>query len=337
MKFSFSLYKNIMKATVGGLAYKFKIKSRRHVLFFHEIFIEYLKECLKIGYKNELRLIGVKWGYLIMSELLPPGFKRLPKSIVLNSIMKKIWSNLGLIEDYRVEIKDNNIFVYTLNEVTTKSAGPNELMVGFHEGILSGLFGCQITCKSASQGHEICEYVFELRNTYFKLESKGKSTYDKLNRYLEIEGFTLKDALKNSIFQLKEKNKIYFRGKEVYPIENTLFPLLGNSNILMDKLSYISYNFFKEIIDPTPSIEQKLSLIKTLLQCMGWGLIQITLKENEIIFEIKYPPYGLQFEKDNWNFILKVILGYLWLINKKFKIQKLKERTQKLVVTYSIG
>ena len=69
---------------------------------------------------------------------------------------------------------------------------------------------------------------------------------------------------------------------------------------------------------------------------MGWGILTIIKKEKEIIIEIKNPPYGIQKESDNWDFIINVILGYLWVIDKKFRIIEIKCFFKKLIIKYGL-
>ncbi len=76
-------------------------------------------------------------------------------------------------------------------------------------------------------------------------------------------------------------------------------------------------------------------MIKSVLQMMGWGTINIIIEKKKIVFHINNLPYGLQLEKDNWNFLIRVILGYLWLLDKKFKIMNVKTCYKKLIVNYS--
>ena len=50
--------------------------------------------------------------------------------------------------------------------------------------------------------------------------------------------------------------------------------------------------------------------------------------------KIKNPPLGIQKENDNWDFLILTILGYLWLIDKNFKIKEVG-MGKKLSVLYS--
>jgi hypothetical protein len=210
-------------------------------------------------------------------------------------------------------------------------------MIGFFNGCLNAYFGLRTDCINAVQNKNSCEYVFRIRYKPIKIKARKKVVYDKLNYLQEIKGFTLQDALKSGIFQLRQSNRIYFRGRPILNIENTLFHIISNYNLLLDQVPHISHNFFKKIIKKTSADERKIILLKTLMQVLGWGIVKIVIKNRrEIIMEIRNPPYGLQIEKDNWKFLCNVILGYLWLIDKKFKIKNIILAHKKLDVTFSV-
>ena len=58
-------------------------------------------------------------------------------------------------------------------------------------------------------------------------------------------------------------------------------------------------------------------------------------EKNIIKLEIKNQPYGMQNEKDNWIFLINTILGYLWLVDRDFKVERVAEGYKKLDVTYA--
>jgi len=178
--------------------------------------------------------------------------------------------------------------------------------------------------------------VYELDGICTAIKSKSKGQYNKLN-YIEedIRGVDLKNALEKNILHLSKGNKLYFRGKFLCPIENTIFHLIGNKGIMLNKISEISYDYFSILIDDESNIERKLILLKTLLQVMGWGVVKIVIKsDTKISVDIKNPPYGLQLEKDKWDFLLRTIQGFLWLINTNFKIEKINEGYKRITVDY---
>ncbi len=202
-------------------------------------------------------------------------------------------------------------------------------------GICNSLFDSGIDVVKVSQTRNLNRYVFRKdRNRKFRIRSKGKKTYDRLNCLKPVKGFTLHEALERKIFQLRG-NRIYFRGGSVYTVESTLFHLVGEKKILADRIPEISYNFFRRVIDSKTTVTRKLGLIKILLQTMGWGVVKILERKKKIIFEIRNPPFGLQMERDNWIFLVNAVLGYLWILDKGFKLESAKHQGKLLEVVYS--
>jgi hypothetical protein len=337
MRLSESLNKNIIEVTAGRLLNKFKIKSRRNVLFFEDILANYIKECEKAGYEREMERVAQNWCILTTKQLVPDYIKKLPFSLLF-SILKIVWFNLGTIDDLKI-VKNNNIVeIKTKNEAITRTIGKNECSKGFYAGILNVLSKSEVECIKAMQTRKSCNYIYEIKDKHFReIKTKEKENYDKLNQLPNIKGITLKDALKANIFQLKNNNKLYFRGKSLWYVENTGFHILGNRKILLERIPHLSYNYFKNIIKKYSTDTEKLTLLKTLLQLMGWGIVKIISQEKKILFELSYLPYGLQMEKDNWNLLISTILGYLWLINKNFEIENIKEHHRKILITYSLS
>lgn len=335
MRLSTSLSRNVMEATVGGLIYKFKIRGRRHVLFFEEIMANYIKECEKVGHVDEMRDIGREWGSLIIKQRVPDVLKKLPPHIFLNIVMGRIWVNLGLMDSLIATKKGELIEVQTKNEAVTRFNGKTAVSIGYYEGILSILNKSQVECIDSIQTKESCKYKFKIINVPFDVESKDKNAYLRLNYLPEIEGFTLKDALRKNIFQLNEKNQICFRKKLTPPVENTVFHLFSNRGILIEAVSDISYDYFKEIIQEDSSDEEKLVLLKTLLQVMGWGKVKFSKGLETAKMIISNPPYGLQKEKDNWDFLIMTVLGYLWTLDRGFRVSNIEESYKKIGISFS--
>lgn len=324
MRLSEAIGKKILRATSGGVLYRFKGRPRRHILFFEDILANYVKACEDAGFGDEVQAMGQEWTSRVVQEFIPNTLRSMPKTLFVNLIMRKIWSNLGLVLYIHADQKGRLIELNTKGEVITRIIGENHLGIGSYQGILNVLYGSHVECKSALQTKDSCKYVFELKDKTFKIKSKTKEEYSKLNRPTNGVGSNLENALKSGIFRLGENNRMYFRGKSVFATENTLLHILGNHSIIMDKTPEISYNYFKEIVERDTSPEKKLRLIKTLLSAMGYGIINIIVEDKRLLFRIRTPPYGLQTDEDNWNFLVNTILGYLWLINEKFKIEKIK-------------
>ncbi len=323
MRLSEALNRKILSTSSSGILYRFKGKPRRHILLFEDIIANYVKACENSGFGAELQTIGQEWTSRIVQEFIPNTLRRLPRILFINLVMRKIWSNLGLVYYLHAEQQGNFIELNTQGEVITRLIGKNHLGLGSYQGVLNTLFRSNLECKSNSQTKDHCKYIFEIKNKKFEIESKTKEEYFRLNSPNFSEGNTLENALKSGIFQLRENNRMYFRGKSVFATENTLLHIFGNYSILMEKIPGISYSYFKEIVETEASPEKKLQLIKTLLKVMGYGNVQIIFEGNRVLFRIRNPPYGLQKEADNWDFIVNIIQGYLWLINKKFEVDKI--------------
>lgn len=335
MQLSELLERNVLNTNVGNILNRFKIKHRRIVLFFEDILANYIRECENAGYEKEMKEIGQKWCVLTTKQLVPEVLKKLPLSIFF-LFLKKMWINMGLMDNLNIVKNKNIIKIETKNEGVTRIIGRNNTMLGFYTGVLNIFFKSQIECIESLQTKKYCNYVFTIENRPLEIyHCKTKKIYNKLNFLPNIEGLTLKDALKKRIFYLKENNKIYFRKKPIVTVENTGFHIVSNKDILLEKVPLISYKYFKEFIKEKTTKEKKLTLLKNLLQIMGWGFVNIIFNNKYIIIEIKNPPYGLQLEKDNWNFLVQTIVGYLWLLDKNFKIINIEKNYKKLTIKFS--
>jgi hypothetical protein len=322
-----------METSVGGVINKFKVKKRRNVLFFEEILAKYVKECEDAGHEEKIFEIGKKWSELTTFSLLPDLLKKVPITVFLNNLAKKIWINLGLVDDLHCEKSGDRIIIETKNEYVTRIIGENEFAVGLFAGSLSAFTNKEIKCTPISQTLNSSSYKCVIgKRVWNPPKSKTKREYEKMNYFPPTKGFTLKDALKKNIIYL-DKNIPCFRGKSIIPIESTFFHLVANQGLEMEKVPQICYNFFNEIIDKNTSKEKRLELLKNLLRMMGWGHVSFLFGKN-ITLMIKKPPYGLQLEKDNWDFIVNVILGFLWTLDRKLKIET-KEFSSNIRVIYS--
>jgi len=68
---------------------------------------------------------------------------------------------------------------------------------------------------------------------------------------------------------------------------------------------------------------------------MGWGIVKLKFKKNEVVIKIDYPPHGLQLEKDNWEFLTRTIEGYLLNMNDSLKLKSTRFKNNSLIITYS--
>ena len=334
MRLSESLRKNILEAGVGRVTNKFKLHKRRNTLFFEELLSRYILECEKEGFIAETRSISQKWMFLYMRTLMPNAFKKIPSVLFLNTIMRRIWHNLGLIDDFHIKKNGDVLRVITKKEGMTRSFGKNNFMPGLYMGVIEALFDSSVMPLEINQKRDSCSYNFRLYGKPLTVKGKPKEHYKKLNSAKPVEGYTLKDALKNNMFTMN-KNRMCFRGKFLSPVENTLFHIISEFNVLPEKMTEVSHEFFKEIIDENTNDNEKLSIFKTLFQIMGWGVITVIVKgQGRIVIEIKNPPHGLVL-KDNWDYLFRTFLGYLWLIDKGFRISKTSHKGKHISVEYS--
>ncbi len=335
MKLSESLRRGIMETSVGSIVNKFKVPKRRDTLFFEELLARYILECEKGGFSAETRKMGEKWGLLCSGILIPKTFKRIPSVFLLNNIIRKIWHNLGLVDDLHAEKNGKILKLTTKNETMTRFIGLNSFIPGFFMGTIEVLFNSSVNILEMKRKGEHCIYVFKLTGDAICINGRTKEAYMKLNNVASMNGYTLKDVLKKNILTFKENNRIYFRGKSISPVENTVFHIVSDFNVLPEKMSEISYEFFKGIVKERANKDEKLSLLKTLFQVMGWGLLRVLIKEDKkIIIEIRHPPHGLGLN-DNWNYVFRTFLGYLWLVDKRLKISNVKETVSSISVEYS--
>ena len=337
MRLSESLRRNILISESGSIINKFKVKKRRTTLFFEDILANYIKMCEDAGHADEIKKIGEKWCVLGTCVLTPNVLKKMPSSVFFK-VMKLVWTNIGILEDLSFEQKDRIVTLRMKNNTITRSIGKNKFMVGCMTGVLKSFFVRDILCVHAVQDKASGEeYFFELgskRKPF--LEYKEKEKYDWLNDIKKPVGHTLKDAIRKKTFCV-QGNRIFFREKSICNSENTLFHLFGNEKIMLDCLPKISYKYFLETVSKKAETEKKLLLLKNLLQVMGWGIFTILKRNKEIIVCITNPPYGLQTEKDNWDFLIRVILGYLWLVDKKFSLKSVQQNAHNLEIKYSLS
>lgn len=326
MRLSESLRKNIMHTAPGGIINRFKILSRRDVLFFDDIFIPYIGMCEKSDNGESVKEVGREWMNLYFSILLPSELRKIPPATFFNLFMRKVWSNLGLLDDLKARAEGDCIRLMTKNEKITLTIGKNSFLPSLYMGALDVLCGSKVELGSSLQtkkkgGWNL--YSFRITKEPAVFYGKTKHVYNRINRFGDGRGFTLKDAVKSDILQIKGDNRIYFREKQLSAVENTLFHLLGKRNLLMDGLAKLSFNLFKNTIKGDSSVEQKLNLLKTLLLSMGWGQSKIALDKKTITISMLYPPIGLQSGEDDWRFLAHSVLGYMLLINRDSRISSM--------------
>ncbi len=332
MRLSESLRKNIMEVSVGRVLNKFKVRSRRSVLFPEDILANYVKECESKGHGKEVRKICRKYGILGSYLLMPSALRKLPLMLFLNRVLKILWTNIGVLDDLHATKREDIIIIETKNELISRIIGKNEFCTGFIEGVVSALSDHKAECIENIQTFKSCKYVIRVRGkTRLSIDAKNKEFYNKLNTFSPTRGFELKGAIKGGFFTII-KNRVYFRGKPLVSTEPTFFHLIANNKIPTERVAHISYDLFKDIIMKDASSEVKLTLLKNFLQTTGWGLVSTAIDDDKIVVSIRNPPYGLQSKKDNFDFLARFVLGFLWTIDKySISDVKLSYRFLKLV------
>lgn len=335
MKISEFLRKDVLKASVGGIKNRIKLHERRDTFFFEEIGARYVSACDSAGRSLEMEAIGEKWMALYFKYLLPSGFRKMPPKFFLNVIVKKIWVSMRMMDYFRLREDAGTFEIITNNEGVTRIVGANSLMTGFYKGILASLYGYRFKTLETSQGKTECRYLFAMTSERFDVHGKGKQAYDRLNRIVASDGFGLKDAIKSRLIEIKD-NSLYYRSKTISPIENTLFHIIGNEGIMLNVVADVSQDFFSGIIDAGSDEIRRAVTLKTLLQVMGWGMVNIKFTDNEATVLIKNPACGLQLEKDNWDFLTQTILGYLRLTRRSASLSRTEHANARLRLTYAL-
>jgi hypothetical protein len=334
MKISDFLRKELLLITGGVILNFSKLKKRRDTLYFGDIPARYFQLCERKGFGPELKEIGRKWMHLYFTTLLPEAFRSIEPSALLNGLIKKVWINMGLMEDFLIEVDGKNVRIATKGEGTTELIGRNSFQTGFYEGILNALYGKEVETSKVTQSPLESSYEFRVTEKSVSVLGKSKKEYDSLNRLSVAKGTSLHEMMKNRVFYLNGK-KLYFRNRVIYPIENTVLHLFGNEGILMDEVTGLSRDFFNDILDKDSSEEEKLRLLKNLLQSMGWGIFNIAMEKDSVKFKIENPPYGLQREKDNWEFLTRMISGYMMSVSQDFEASKVSQGHKVLNMGFS--
>ncbi len=334
MRLAESLRRNIMESRLGGLVNKFKGKGRRTTFFPEEILANYVNACETAGHGNEIMLLTQKWGGMSTVRFTPSFILKLPIKTSLD-VGKRVWMNIGLMDDMETIKSGQTITIRTRNEFVTRFIGKNSFQIGLYMGIINVLTNSEVKFLRAEQTKKDSEYVFLIKKSKWKVPAmKETEEYRKLN-HIEKKGPTLNYIIKKRIFMLKKDNRLYFRGKLLMPVENTLFHIFGKEGILIDEVPKISYNHFRDIIETDAEKSKKLSVLKTIIQAMGWGSLKISESRKEIKMTLYNPPYGMQGDGENWNFIVYTILGFLWVIDKSFKLTSVSRLYKQLIIKYS--
>lgn len=331
MKTSELLRRKILETHVGAVLNKFRINKRRDCLFFGDIFMDYIRECEKAGHSESMFRTGKEWMGLYFDCLVPDVIKRLPDSI-MSRAMEGVWKNHGLMDSFSMKCGRETVEIRTENEAITGKIGENEFSVGLFAGICSSVRDSEISVESVSQGSK-SRYVFGLVGGRRPVESKGREKYNGLNFRENTGGTSLEDALRKNVLRLSG-NMIYFRGKPMYAVENTLFHLVGRQGLMMDKITDLSFGFFNDVIEEDAGPTERMRLLKTMLQATGWGVVKIISRGKEASFHLFNPPFGLQRGEDNWDFLAHSVLGYLRAMDRRAELGGVERKPASLKISY---
>jgi hypothetical protein len=335
MRLSTSLHKNILESSVGFLMNKFKARGRRVTLFPEDILAEYIRRCEDSGLGGRVFDVTMRWTDLIYQSVLPPLIRKLPPEMLVNIIMKKVWTTLGGVEDIRLSLGQDCLELRVKNDIITRLIGPTKCSAAVYNGTLSNVLNKNLRLKRLEFDGVWTRYSFELAG---QKRARGEK---KIKRYKStaldgIRGIDLNYALRMGILTLGERNTIYFRGRPLIFVENTIFHLLAAENILLDAIAGISFAYFEGLVEKSAPVEKKLLLLKTLIQVMGWGIPKIVWDGRAIQVKIFNAPSGVQIEKDNYLFFVKTIEGYLKTINCNFSLDKVEEAEREFSATFAL-
>ncbi len=334
MKLSESIRRGTFDSFVGGIINKFKIKSRRTTLFFEEILTEYIKLCEDNGHSEEIENIGRKWGSLGTKQLAK--LKMFQSLRLLSSVMTAVWSNIGLMDELRAT-RDGDVITFdTKNEFITRIIGRNSFMIGFFSGGIISYFGLKTELLDFSTDRYKARYRFRVMGKQAPFENKDKETYNKMNSIYVKTGKSFRDSLKSRLFTLKG-NRIYFRGKSVIPVENTVFHIMGNHGIMIDSVVEISCEMFSDVVIKGTETDKKLLLLKNLFQSMGWCTVKIIRSGDSVVMNLSSLPVGLQREKDNWEFLSNVFFGFVKAIDKRAVMKSRETRNNNMRIVFKLG
>lgn len=226
MRLSESLRRDILEARVGSVVNKFKLHRRRDTFFFEELGGQYIRECEESGFSDKVRQLGREWMRLSLGAVLPVVLKKMPPLLVMNTVLKKVWQNIGLMDDFHVEKEGDVVRMWTKNEGITRVIGRNSLTTGSYIGIINTLLNREAEPLEVEQEKGSSSYVFRLTGFSHSMHGRDKKTYAALNSIAHAKGYSISDAMRKHMFILKNDNRMYFRGKLVSPMENTLFHLM---------------------------------------------------------------------------------------------------------------
>jgi len=334
MEFSLLLMRNAIETYAGGLISRFRVRSRRSVLFFEDILAEYVKECDDSGHGRKIMDAIEEAGALMTASLIPGFMRPISPTLIINVAGRTIWRSIGALDDIKLEINGDRCTVSMKNEVIDRVIGGNSFVAGSWKGTCMVLLGKEMEYDGVAPRDGWNRYEYRITDIpELPLPSKPKEQYDAMNRYIPTEGLTLKDAIMNGVFNVKG-NSVYFRGRRLCYFENTYYHLLGIKGPMLEKVQDIAKAYFDGLIEKDATETERLKLLKTLLQSMGWGFVAIEIKpDGNVRIVIDSPPVGLQM-KDDYSFLANTIAGYMKVIDDRFEMESVAYGERKLSLDF---
>lgn len=293
----------------SGILNRFRGVRRRNVVFFDEVLAEYIAVCEKAGYGKEVYSIGKEWGSAYSQGVIPPFIRKIPRPLLLNNIMGRLWRSMDLLDGLDVKEDGRNIEFKTSGECVTRTIGKNALVQGLYNGVLSVLCGYDIEDDGCEQTKEGSVYRYRISRRPFSAESKGAEEYTRMNFGAKEGAYSLQAAYRDRFFTLKG-NKSYLKGAHIQISESTLFHIIGNRGPMINGVAKIASGYLRRTVGKM-SEDYALKSAKMLIEAGGWGKADFLIKGNSINLSISNPPYGFQTGKDNWKWLSMNLLGYI--------------------------
>jgi len=336
MNLAGSIHKGIISIKPGGVHNTHILKRRRNTIFFEDLISEYYKICEQHGHGEQLYSTAQEWMAKVGITLSPPEVLKNPGINIINNIQNPMWSNLGLINKIHAEQDKDRVSVTVESPCCTRIIGKNAFMSGVFTGAMNYAFLRQVELLSEKTTKERSIFEYKILSTKFVNNAIDRQKYIKMNEIPDTKSTSMKHALNAKTIQLHENNRLYLRNHPLWYVENTIFHMLGHRGLMLAELEDLSKNFFKSLIDKDTSLENKLRLLKTIIQTLGWGIVTILIDGNQIIIKIDFIPHGLQTTPDNYSLLTSVWTGYLKAINENSELQNSTVTSNTHYLKYSI-
>ncbi len=309
MRLSESLRRNVLEASGSGIINRFKMTLRRDVLCFESILAGYIRECERSGHAETMSAVAREWAFLYAGNFMPRAALSLPRTLLLNSLLPKVWRNIGLLEAFHASLGNGKLEITVRGEGITRTIGRNSFCQGLWQGVLESVLGEGLFLRSSFQDRERSRYSFSREGEPPSYTARGLDEYRRLNDITHSrEG--LRTHVRKGSISLRG-NRLFYRGRPIVLGENTLFHLLGREGIMLESVREISGELFTSLLGPGSSHDDSMLFLKAMLQTFGWGSASIAMDGKKISVSIRNPPYGIQASDDCWDFLARMVQGFL--------------------------